>query len=99
MYKKSKNKLTIIINTSQSSLINVTPKKFSDSRLIGKELLKGNAIVVDINEMPSVESIRFIDFVTGLLFVTNGSFKKVAKKIYLLAPTSEILDKFSNQFQ
>ncbi len=97
--KLSKNSIKIIIDTSSSSLINVTPKKFSDSKLVSKELLKGNAMVVDVSEMPSAEAVRFIDFITGVLFTTQGGFKKIGHKTYLLAPSKEILSKFMTQFR
>lgn len=99
MFQFNKNSIKIVINTSQSSLINVQPTKFSDSKLISKELLKGNALVVDVNNMTGVEAIRFIDFVTGVLFTTKGGFKKIANKTYLLAPSKDILDKFLTQFE
>lgn len=99
MFKKSSKKTTIVINTSSSSLINVTPRKFSDSKIVSKEILKGNALVVDINDMPKIEAIRFIDFITGVLFTVNGGFKKVANKTYLLAPSKEVLEKFLTQFE
>ena len=99
MYKKNKKEITIKINTSTSSLINVEPKKFSDSKIISKELLKGNALVIDINKMEKVDSIRMIDFITGVLFTTKGAYSKVAQKTYLIAPSQEILTKFSTQFR
>ncbi len=98
MLKKNAKKITLVVNTTKSSLLNVTPKKFSDSKAVAKEILKGNALVIDINEMPKVEAIRFIDFVTGVLFTIGGDFEKIANKTYILAPSKEILDKFSPQF-
>ena len=98
MIKKTSKKITITVNTSKSSLINVEPKKFSDSKLVAKEVIKGNALVLDINDMPKIEAIRFIDFVTGVLYTTNGAFKKVGFKTYLVAPSQEVLEKFLTQF-
>lgn len=98
MIKQTSKKITIVINTSSSSLINVMPKKFSDSKLIAKEILKGNALIVDIKEMENVEAVRFIDFITGVLFTTKGSFKKIADKTYLLAPSKDVLNKFISHF-
>jgi len=95
----NKNKITIVINTESSSLINVIPKTFNNSKLIAKELLRGNAVVVDLQEIKSVEAIRFIDFLTGVLFTTGGAFKKLSSKTYLLAPSQKILDKFLTQFE
>ncbi len=99
MFQFNKNSIKIVINTSQSSLINVSPTKFSDAKLISKEILKGNALVVDVNKMSSVEAIRFMDFITGVLFTTQGGFKKISDKIYLITPSKELIDKFLTQFQ
>lgn len=57
MFKVNSKKISIVINTTSSSLINVSPKKFSDSKTISKELLKGNVLVVDINEMTDRKSV------------------------------------------
>lgn len=94
MFKFRKDTINIVIPTSTTSLINVSPNKFSDSSLIAKELLKGNALVVDINGMEKVEAIRFIDFITGVLFTTKGGFEKIADKVYLIAPSKRVLEKF-----
>lgn len=98
MAKKSKKQISITIDISSSQLINVKPKSFSDSKIVSKEILKGNAIVIDIQDMERVEAIRFIDFITGVLFTTKGGFKKIASKTYLLAPSKELLEKFLTQF-
>lgn len=99
MFKANKNSIKIVINTSQSSLINVSPTQFSDAKLISKEILKGNALVVDINKMSGVEAIRFIDFITGVLFTTQGGFKRLADKVYLLTPSKSLTEKFLTQFE
>lgn len=99
MLKSNAKKITLVVNTTKSSLINVSPRKFSDSKAVSKEILKGNALVVDIQEMPKVEAIRFIDFITGVLFTTGGSFQKIANKTYLLAPSKDVLNKFLPQFE
>ena len=49
--------------------------------------------------MSKVESVRLIDFLTGVLFITKGGFKEIASKIYLIAPSKEILEKFLTQFK
>ncbi len=99
MAKKEKKQISIIINTKSSSLINISPKKFSNSKPIAKELLKGNALIIDLSKMEKVDSIRLVDFITGVLFTTNGSFKKIAPKTYLIAPSKHILEKFLTQFE
>ncbi len=99
MFQFNKNNIKIVINTSQSSLINVSPTKFSDARLISKEIMKGNALVVDVNKMTGVEAIRFMDFITGVLYITQGGFKKLADKVYLVAPSKPLTEKFLTQFE
>ncbi len=99
MLKQNAKKITLVINTSKSSLLNVSPRKFEDAKAIVKEILKGNALVIDITDMSKVEAIRLIDFITGALFTTGGKFKKIATKTYLLAPSKEVLNKFITQFE
>ncbi len=97
MLKQSPKKISLVINLSKSSLINVSPTKFEDAKKITKEILKGNAVVLDIEEMSTVEAIRLVDFITGALFTTGGKFKKIANKTYLLAPSQGVLDKFKSE--
>ncbi len=97
MLKQTPKKITLVINTTKSSLLRVTPKKFEDAKKITKEIVKGNALVLDISEMPKVEAIRFVDFITGALFTTGGKFKKITSKMYLIAPSQDVLDKFLPQ--
>ncbi len=99
MFKQSSKKVSIVINTSKTSLINVSPKKYSDGKVIIKEILKGNALVMDVSEMDRAEVIRFIDFITGALFAIGGKFDKIATKTYILAPSKDVLDKFISQFK
>ncbi len=98
MFKQNSKKISLVINTTKSSLINVTPTKYEDGKIIIKEILKGNALVVDVTEMPKAEALRFIDFVTGALFTIGGKFDKIATKTYLLAPSRDVLSKFNSQF-
>lgn len=99
MFQFNKNSIKIVINTSSSALINVKPTSFSDVRLISKEFLKGNVVVIDINSMKGVDAIRFMDFLSGVLFTTKGSFKNIGHKIYLLAPSKPLLEKFAVEFE
>ncbi len=98
MLKQNPKKITLVINTSKSSLLNVSPKNFENAKAVVKEIVKGNALVLDITDMTKVEAIRLIDFVTGALFTTGGKFKKIATKTYLLAPSQDVLNKFLPQF-
>ncbi len=99
MLKQTPKKITLVINTTKSSLLDVTPKKFEDAKKITKEIVKGNALVLDISEMSKVEAIRLVDFITGSLFITGGKFKKIANKTYLIAPSQDVLNKFLSQFE
>lgn len=97
MIKISRKDIKIIIDTRTTTLISVVPKTFKDGKTIARQLLKGNALVVDVSRMESTEAIRFIDFITGVLYTTNGKFKKVGEKTYLLAPSGEILNRYVSQ--
>ncbi len=84
--------------SSTAELIKLYPMSFYDSKVIGNELKKGNVVLVNFEESPNADTLRTIDFITGILYIQGGTFKKVGKKIYLLSPSKELLEKFSNNF-
>lgn len=97
--KNSKNDtISITIDEKKAKLVKMHPKKFQDIKAIANEILDGNAVVVELNEMSSSDAIRMVDFLTGVLFVVNGCYKKLSKRSYLLSPSKGILNKFIKEF-
>jgi cell division inhibitor SepF len=71
------------------------PKSFSDGRNIGEAFRTGKVVIMNCTEMSEVESKRIVDFVSGLIFASGGSIKRVANKVFLLTPSQDVV-KYSN---
>ncbi len=87
----------ICIDVDASKLIRFNPIEFREVKIISKELILGNVVIVDLKDMTKEDTLRFIDTVTGILMVTKGKYKKLASKTYLLAPRPELLEKYADK--
>ncbi len=97
MINKLLKRKTISISTKETKLIRYTPLNYSESRMISKELLKGNVVVVDVEKMPKHDIIRLIDFVSGTLLAIDGDYKKLAPFTFLLAPSKKLAEKYEKE--
>lgn len=82
-----------------SKLIRFTPVQFSEVKKIVNELVNKNVVLLDITKISRPEAVRLIDFVSGALIVTDGKYKKVAPKTYLLSPSLSLLNAFDDELK
>ncbi len=81
----------------KAELLRINPKSFVDTKEMARQLKKGNVIIVNFEHLNNSEILRIIDFVSGVLFILDGKYKKISNKTYLLSPSQELLSEFSNQ--
>ncbi|MBB3038864.1 cell division protein SepF [Hoyosella altamirensis] len=62
------------------------PRDYSEARTIGEQFREGVPVIMDLNDMPGADAKRLVDFAAGCAFALNGSFEKVASKVFLLSP-------------
>ena len=62
------------------------PKEFHNYSEIAEALLKGKAVVLNLEEMEVNGAQSVIDFVTGACYTMNGDLKKISKRIFLATP-------------
>lgn len=62
------------------------PRDYSEARTIGERFREGVPVIMDLNDMPGADAKRLVDFAAGCAFALNGSFEKVASKVFLLSP-------------
>lgn len=77
-------------------LVHISPVSFEEAKEMALVIKAGNALSVDFSNTPAQTTIRLVDFITGTLVMTNGSFEKIAAKHYILAPNKEAAVKFAN---
>ncbi|MCW4355432.1 cell division protein SepF [Hoyosella sp. YIM 151337] len=62
------------------------PRDYSEARTVGEQFRDGVPVIMDLNDMPGADAKRLVDFAAGCAFALNGSFEKVASKVFLLSP-------------
>ena len=80
------------INESAVSLKLVTPKSLADTEKIADYLIAGSSVVLNIEEIPSNDVIRFMDYLNGVLHVIHGNMKPVSKTTFVATPNNIGID-------
>lgn len=80
------------INEAAVSLKIVTVKELSESEKIADYLIAGSSVVLNIEEMEATSSIRFMDYLQGVLHVIQGNIKQVSKSTFVATPNNVDID-------
>jgi cell division inhibitor SepF len=67
-------------------IVMVRPRKYSDALIVGQHFREGQAVIMDVSGMPTVEATRLVDFAAGLTYGCEGRIERIADKVFLLAP-------------
>lgn len=68
------------------------PRDFHNYTIIAEALLKGKAVVLNLEDMEVNGAQSVIDFVTGACFTMNGDLKKISKRIFLATPNDGYIE-------
>lgn len=77
-----------IIATSASKVHVVEPVSFTEAQEIGDRLRANQPVIVTLNDGNPELTRRLIDFCSGATYVIGGSMERVAKNVFLLAPSN-----------
>lgn len=61
-----------------------TPKQQSEIEFIIKDLMDGNIVYADFSELDDSMRIRALDFLSGAVYILNGSIEKQDNFLYIL---------------
>lgn len=67
-------------------IISLTPRTYSEARLIGEHYREGKPVIMNLSDMEESERKRLVDFASGLVFGHHGSIERVTPKVFLLTP-------------
>jgi cell division inhibitor SepF len=73
-------------NKSMDHIISLTPRTYSEARLIGEHYREGKPVIMNLSDMEESERKRLVDFASGLVFGHHGSIERVTPKVFLLTP-------------
>ena len=90
-YEEPKKPVTpIVANTSESDsnieLKVVRPTSFEEVSDIADYLIDGCTVVLNLELLDNVQTVRMLDFLNGVTYSTDGEIKNVAKNTYIITP-------------
>ena len=82
----------IVANTGDSEsnieLKVVHPASFEEVGEIADYLLEGCTVVLNLELLDPVQTLRMLDFLNGVTYSTEGEIKNVAKNTYIITPNN-----------
>ena len=80
----------IVANTGDSDnnieLKVVRPTSFEEVGDIADYLIDGCTVVLNLELLDNVQTVRMLDFLNGVTYSTDGEIKNVAKNTYIITP-------------
>ncbi len=80
----------IVANTGDSDgnieLKVVRPASFEEVSEIADYLIEGCTVVLNLELLDNVQTIRMLDFLNGVTYSNDGEIKNVAKSTYIITP-------------
>jgi cell division inhibitor SepF len=76
----------VIAPQNMDRIISLTPRTYSEARLIGEHYREGKPVIMNLSDMEESERKRLVDFASGLVFGHHGSIERVTPKVFLLTP-------------
>ena len=73
-------------SSSPGSVIVMEPTKFNDAPDICDNLKSGITVAVNMEGVDANDAKKIFDFLSGAVYVLNGSMTKLADDVFLLAP-------------
>lgn len=76
------------ISGSKSQIALFEPRIFSDAKEAAKQLISGQAVILNFERIDDSQTNRIVDFLSGTLFAIDGSIEEVGTQIFLCTPNS-----------
>lgn len=76
------------ISGSKSQIALFEPRIFSDAKEAAKQLISGQAVILNFERIDDSQTKRIVDFLSGTLFAIDGSIEEVGTQIFLCTPNS-----------
>ena len=90
-HEEPKKPVTPIVANSGDSDSNielkvVRPVSFEEVSEIADYLIDGCTVVLNLELLDNVQTVRMLDFLNGVTYSTDGEIKNVAKNTYIITP-------------
>ena len=90
----AKSKIVNIHTNSQMKVVIAEPKKYEDVTVIADHLKQKRTVIVNLEGLAQDVDTRkaIFYFMSGAVYVLDGSIQKVSKAIFILAPNNVDID-------
>ena len=89
-----KSNVVNIHTNNQMKVIIVEPKKYDDVTVIADHLRQRRAVIVNLESVEEESEVKksIYFFMSGAVYILDGSMQKVSKSIFILAPNNVDID-------
>ena len=95
--KKKTNGKVVAMPVSGGSTLNVLyPESFDEARTICQFLRLNQAVIVNLENMNRDSAQRIVDFISGAVYSLDGGIKKISAGIFVVTPSTFIVEENSN---
>lgn len=86
--RKQKNDKVINLrqNAGGMQVILVKPEMFEEAKEIANNIVDGKVVALNLEAANRDVARRIVDFISGVIYATNGNIKKVANSTYVISP-------------
>lgn len=88
------SKVVNIHTNSQMKVVIAEPKKYDDVTIISDHLRQRRAVIVNLESVEDEPEIKksIYYFISGAVYILDGSMQKISKSIFILAPNNVDID-------
>lgn len=88
------SKVVNIHTATQMKVVIVDPKKYDDVTIIADHLKQRRAVIVNLESLEEEPDVRkqIYYFMSGAVYILEGTMQKVSKSIFILAPNNVDID-------
>lgn len=91
-YENDEGSAQMLKGYANAKLVLFEPREFEEIYTIGQCLKERKSCVINLHRLRPEVAQRFIDFLSGVCFVINGTIQKISASIILCAPANIVLN-------
>ena len=84
--QRSNPKAKEIKSKAAGKITIVEPREYSEAMGIAKQVINGDAVLVNFHLIEEYQARRIVDFLTGTVYAEDGDIKRVVDEIFLCTP-------------
>lgn len=84
--QRSTSKAAAPKNKAAGKITIIEPRVYSEAMAIAKQIINGDAVLVNFHLIEEYQARRIVDFLTGTVYAEDGDIKRVGDEIFLCTP-------------